>query len=132
MDGSIVVFDGICNLCNASVSFIIRRDPKALFRFSPLQSDFSQTYLSDRGLNLSGRDTLVLIEGEEVYTESTAALKIAGKLKGFWPAFYLLILVPRPIRDFFYRIIARNRYSWFGRRDHCMVPDPSISDRFIP
>ena len=128
---SIVLFDGVCNLCNASVRFIIKRDKKELFRFAALQSDISKALLEYSGQSVDIPDSIVLIQKGKVYTESTAALRIARNLDGPWPLIYVLIIIPRFLRDFFYRIIAKYRYKVFGRRDQCMVPDTKISDRFI-
>lgn len=128
---SLVFFDGICNLCNHSVQFIINRDPGAQFKFAPLQSDIAQqTLLKSNGAS-SSLDSIVLVEDGKMYTESTAALLIARKLTGLWPMFYVFILVPPFIRDVAYRWIARNRYRWFGKNDHCMVPRAELKERFI-
>lgn len=125
----IVLFDGVCNLCNASVNFIIDRDPKATFSFASIQSEFAQQTLAACGRPSSHFDSMVLIEGGRCYTKSTAALRIARELSG-WKLLYPLILVPRPIRDFVYDFVARNRYRWFGRAETCRIPTPDMRRRF--
>lgn len=127
----IILFDGVCNLCNSSVQFIIRNDPKGIFRFASLQSDFGQTFLKNQNRPLDSFDTLILIDGQIISFESTAALKIARKLKGLWPLFYGFMLIPKPIRDYFYKLISKNRYSLFGKREECMIPDGELLDLFV-
>ena len=130
MPKSIVLFDGVCNLCNNSVQFIIRHDPNARFQFASLQSPQAQKLLA--GHRLEGYlASIVLVEDLEIYTASTAALRIARRLSGLWSLFYVFIIIPRPIRDWAYSIVARNRYRWFGRRDECMVPTPNLRERFL-
>lgn len=128
---SIIVFDGVCNLCASAVAFIIRRDPKARFRFAALQSGAGRTLLEQNGLTADALDTLVLLENGMAFTRSTAALRIARKLRGPWPCLFLLLVIPRPIRDAIYSLIARNRHHWFGRRSVCLVPTPDIKKRFL-
>lgn len=127
----IILFDGVCNFCDASVQFIIKRDPAAHFLFTSLQSE--------KGLELTKKyaipenvDSLVLIENGKAFTKSSAALRIAKKLDGLWHLFFLLILVPRKIRDGVYDYVAKNRYKWFGKKeDACMLPSPEQRKRFI-
>jgi len=126
----IVLFDGVCNFCNSSVNFIIARDPGGKFKFSPMQSNFAKSLESELNMNIESSQTIILIVGNKVYTKSRAALEIARKLSGLWPAFYIFIIIPPFIRDFFYQLIARNRYKWFGKRDQCMVPSPEDMSRF--
>jgi predicted DCC family thiol-disulfide oxidoreductase YuxK len=127
----IVLFDGVCQLCNGSVLFIVKRDPSRQFRFAALQSTAGAALLRTFGLPTDVLDTLVLIEGDRVFTRSTASLRIARRLSGLWPLLYGLIVVPRPLRDLLYRVVARNRYRWFGRRDACMMPTPDLQERFL-
>jgi predicted DCC family thiol-disulfide oxidoreductase YuxK len=127
----IVLFDGVCNLCNGAVGFIIRNDPHRRFRFAALQSPVGQTLLQQRGLPAETLDSIVFIEGECAFTKSTAALRIARRLGSVWPAAFLFILVPRPLRDLCYTLIARNRYRIFGKRDACMMPTPELKTRFL-
>lgn len=128
---SVVLFDGLCNLCNASVQFIIRRDPAARFRFASLQSPVAAEVLRSASARGPLPDSIVLVEGGRVTTQSTAALRIARRLRFPWPLLYTLILVPRPIRDAAYAWIARNRYRWFGKRDQCLLPTPELRARFL-
>lgn len=126
---AVILFDGICNLCNGSVNFIIDRDKHNRFKFAALQSDAAVRHLNkEPGGEL---DSIVLIENGTVYKRSTAALRIARRLNGFWPILYIFILVPPFIRDAFYNWIALNRYSFFGTSETCRVPTPELRDRFI-
>lgn len=127
----IVLFDGHCSFCDASVRFIIQRDPTAIFRFASLQSEIGQQLVQRMHIPKQ-TDSLVLIEGTTAYTHSTAALRIAKQLHRLWPLLYICILIPRPIRDGLYRFIAKNRYRWFGRKEQaCELPSPAIQNRFL-
>lgn len=127
----IVLFDGVCNFCNASVNFILKRDPKGVFRFAPLQSEVAKQLLEKFHLPADDLDTMVLIEDGTASTRSTAGLRIARRLKGTWPLLYGFIVLPRFLRDAVYRLIAKNRYRWFGKKDVCMVPKPEWKERFL-
>ena len=127
---SIVLYDGVCHFCTASVQFIIKRDPTARFRFASQQSPTGRALLAKAGLPQS-MDTFVLIESDQAYTRSTAALKVASQLSGAWWLFGIFWLMPRSIRDAAYGVVARNRYRWFGKRETCWVPTPEIRARFI-
>lgn len=131
MTERIILFDGVCNLCNASVKFIIRNDPKALFSFAPLQSQFAKKTLKSKSISTEKIESLILVERDNVFFKSTAALKIARNLKSPWPVFYPLIYVPFPLRDFFYNLVAKYRYKLFGQKDRCMLPDEKIASRFF-
>ena len=128
---SIILFDGECNFCNHFVPFIIGRDPKSRFLLGSLQSPPGQRLLCDHGLDPANLSTMVLIEGSTVYTRSTAALRIARRLKFPWPVLSIFLLIPRLIRDRVYRFIARRRYRWFGRSDFCAIPTPQSAARFV-
>jgi predicted DCC family thiol-disulfide oxidoreductase YuxK len=128
---NIVLFDGVCNLCNGLVLFIIKRDPTQKFKFASLQSEIGQESLMHFGLAKNEFESFVLIRGEKYYMKSTAALKMFRELGGIWQALYAFILVPRPIRDFFYDLIAKARYRIFGKRDVCMMPTPELQTRFL-
>lgn len=128
---AIVLFDGVCNFCNGSVNFIIERDRAGYFKFAPLQSEIGEQYLEKFEIDRAVTDSVILIENERVFTHSTAALKIARKMDGFWSWFYALIVVPKPFRDFFYKLFAKYRYRLFGRQDACMMPTPDIRQRFL-
>lgn len=128
---SVILFDGVCNLCNGAVQFIIARDPAAHFHFAALQSEASARLIATTGAREPLPDSMVLVEDGRVWTRSAAALRIARRLKFPWPAAYAMIVVPRPLRDWVYNLVARNRYGWFGRRDACMVPTPGLRARFL-
>lgn len=127
----ILLFDGVCNLCNALVTFVIQRDKGATFKFASLQSEVGQTILKEHSLPLGQFDSFYFVEGNKLFTKSTAALKVAKKLDGPWKLFYPLILIPKPIRDMIYSFIAKNRYRWFGKKDQCMLPNPEMKKRFL-
>ncbi|XOV91405.1 MAG: thiol-disulfide oxidoreductase DCC family protein [Bacteroidota bacterium] len=124
----VILFDGVCNLCNASVNFIIKRDPGAKFRFASLQSELGARLTDSESSNL---DTLILVKDKHLYRESGAALRIARELKGGWKLLYLFMIIPAFIRDGVYRWVARNRYKWFGKRAQCMIPTPELKSRFL-
>jgi predicted DCC family thiol-disulfide oxidoreductase YuxK len=127
---SVILFDGVCNLCNAGVLFVIERDPSGRFAFAPLGSDAASELLRERGAQMRS-DSVLLVEQDGIYDESTAALRIARQLSGAWPLAAVFLVVPKVLRDAVYRLIARNRYRWFGRRDVCMVPTPELKARFL-
>lgn len=126
----IILFDGICNVCDRSVQFIIAHDPSHKFKFASLQGETGRFYIENCQLP-EGLDSIVLIEGKDVFFKSTAALKIAKQLSGLYPLLAIFLIIPKPIRDFFYDIVAKNRYRWFGKKDHCMVPGPKDKQRFL-
>lgn len=126
-----MLFDGVCNVCNGAVQFVIARDPRARFHFAALQSDVAEAQLRRFGDSGFVSETIALIEGGRLYTRSTAALRIARGLRFPWPLAYALIAVPRPVRDVAYDLVARNRYRWFGKRETCMIPTPDLRDRFL-
>ena len=130
MSGTIL-FDGVCNLCNGFVKFVIKRDPKARFRFGALSSETARELLKDAGVHGSIPDSIVLIQDGHVYFRSDAPLRIVRGLTFPWPLFAVFAVVPRVIRDRVYDFIAAHRYRWFGRRDVCMVPTPEVKDRFL-
>ena len=131
VDHPIILFDGVCNLCAWAVRFIIERDPRAVFRFASLQSDIGQQLLIDHQLDPTNMDSFILVEDAKAYEQSTAALQVSRHLSGAWPAFYVFIALPRLVRDPIYRLIARNRYRWFGKQETCMVPNPALRARFL-
>ncbi|MEK4230136.1 thiol-disulfide oxidoreductase DCC family protein [Solibacillus sp. FSL H8-0538] len=128
--GGIILFDGECNFCNASVQFIIKRDAPGYFRFASLQSDIGRQLVLQYGISPS-IDSLILIEQEHAYIRSTAALKIARRLQGVWRCCYVAIIIPLAIRDVTYNIFARNRYRWFGKKESCMIPSSEQRSRFL-
>jgi predicted DCC family thiol-disulfide oxidoreductase YuxK len=128
---AILLFDGVCNFCDGVVQFIIKRDPKGYFHFAPLQSDTAQRLLSEHRLP-NEVETMIVIENGKAYLRSSAALRVTRHLTGAWPLFfYLAYWVPAPIRDFFYKFIARNRYRLFGKKESCMIPTPEVRARFL-
>ena len=128
---SLVLFDGVCNLCNGFVQFVIARDPAGRFQFGALQSASARRVLDLHDAPDPLPDTIVLVDEGRVFTRSTAVLRIARRLTFPWPLAYAFLAVPRPLRDWMYTIVARYRYRWFGKRDHCMVPTPAVRARFI-
>ena len=128
-DAPIVLYDGVCRLCQASVRFIVRRDPAGRFRFAPLQGPGAAAWLDHQPDRPP--ESVVLVEGGTVYTRSTAALRIARRLRFPWPLLYGLVLVPRPLRDAIYDGIARRRYAWFGRDESCPVSSPEVRARHL-
>jgi predicted DCC family thiol-disulfide oxidoreductase YuxK len=126
---AVLLFDGVCTLCNGFVQFVIQRDPAGRFQFATLQSDAARRLLQAAPQPVP--DTLVLVENGRVFLRSTAALRVVRGLRFPWPLAFVLVVVPRPLRDWVYDIVARNRYRWFGRRDVCMVPTPELRARFL-
>ena len=131
MSHPIVLFDGVCNFCDASVNWIIARDRRGMFRFAALQSAAGERLQREHGLDPTALDTLVLVDGARVYRKSGAALRVLRRLRLPWPILFGMILVPPFIRDFVYDFLARRRYGWFGRKEECMVPAPEVRDRFL-
>lgn len=130
-DHAVILFDGVCNFCNSSVRFVIKRDPQKRFQFASLQSTYAQNLLREKIDHPEQVDSIVLVQNGEAHTKSTAALKIARQLGGLWPLFSSFLIIPRFIRDAVYDFIARNRYQWFGKKEACPMPPPGIQDRFI-
>lgn len=124
-----LLFDGVCTLCSGSVRFVIERDPAGRFQFAPLQSEAARRFLERAPQPLP--DSFVLVEDGRLFTRSTAVLRIARGLRFPWPLAYVFVAVPRPVRDWVYDAVARNRYRWFGRRDVCMMPTPELRARFL-
>jgi len=129
--GPVILFDGVCNLCNGFVQFVIARDPQAHFRFASLQSNAAAALLNGRIQNGPVPDSVLLVEGGRTYTQSTAALRVARGLGFPWNLSYGFIIVPKLLRDVVYDWVARNRYEWFGKRDVCTVPTPDLKARFL-
>lgn len=130
-DKPIVLFDGVCNLCNGFVQFLIRVDPSGKFRFASLQSEAGEVLLQEGRYTGGNLESVVLFDAGRIYTHSDAALEISRRLGGFWTVLYALKLIPWPLRDRLYNWIARNRYRWFGKKDQCMMPSPELKQRFI-
>lgn len=128
---AILLFDGVCNVCEWTVRFVAPRDPSGRFRFASLQSETAARLLERAGLAPDQFDTVVLVEGERVSVRSTAVLRVLRRLVFPWPLLYALILIPRPLRDCAYAAFAARRYRWFGKKDACLVPDPELATRFL-
>ena len=129
---NVVLFDGECGLCAASVRFIIRRDPRVIFRYASLQSETGRQLCQHHGLDPQRINTVVLLRRDGVRLRSDAALAIAGQLSGAWRWLAVLRLIPRPARDWFYGVIARNRHRWFGRNASCLAPSDDTRQLFLP
>jgi predicted DCC family thiol-disulfide oxidoreductase YuxK len=127
----VIVFDGVCNFCNAFVNFVMDRDSHDLFKFGTLQSQPAQHILTQLHLSTQNYETFLLLENGKVFTKSTAALKILRYLHGWWPWLYAFIIIPRPLRDLVYSFVARHRYQWMGRSETCRVPSPKERNKFI-
>jgi len=128
---SIILFDGICNLCNGAVNFVINRDPGNVFKFAPLQEKQGALLLKTHAIDIQKLDSIVLIENGNVYTKSSAALRIARKMSNLWPLFFVLLIIPSFIRDGVYDFIAKNRYKWFGKKEQCMIPTLGLKEKFL-
>ncbi|MDP2385891.1 MAG: thiol-disulfide oxidoreductase DCC family protein [Bacteroidota bacterium] len=127
----LVLFDGVCNFCDSSVQFVIRKERKPTLKFASLQSPTGQNLLKKFNLNPVEIDSVVFVSGEKVYIKSTAALHLVKRLKGLYPLLFGFIIVPPFIRNAVYDWIARNRYKWYGKKDSCMIPTPEIRARFV-
>jgi len=128
----IVLFDGVCNFCNDSVRFIMKRDKNDLYRFASLESELGRQLTSERGINPDVVDSIILIQpGEAYYIKSDAALEMAKNMSGLYPLLGIFLYLPRGFRNFFYDIIARNRYKWFGKKEACPMPSKAEQDKFL-
>jgi predicted DCC family thiol-disulfide oxidoreductase YuxK len=127
----ILLFDGVCNLCNSSVTYVIKRDKKDLFRFAALQETAGQQLIEKYQIDTLKTDSIILIENGKAYTKSTAALRVARHLGGAYPLLYGFMIVPNFIRNWVYDFVARNRYKWYGKKDSCMIPTPELKSKFL-
>lgn len=128
----IILFDGVCNLCNNAVQFVIARDTKDIYRFASLQSDVGKQLTEERGIDISVTDSIILIEpGVAYYTKSAAALKIAQSFGGVWKLIGILQWIPEKISNVVYDYVAKNRYGWYGKKDNCMIPSPDLQNKFL-
>lgn len=127
----VILFDGTCRWCIAWVQLVIRHDPSGRFTFSSLQSPPAQRLLATLGLPTQNFETFLLVDRNRIFAKSTAALRVARELSGFFPVLYPFILIPRPLRDALYDYVARHRYQWMGEADTCPVPTPPERDRFV-
>ncbi|MFB6179733.1 MAG: thiol-disulfide oxidoreductase DCC family protein [Halorientalis sp.] len=133
LDQPVLLFDGVCNLCNGFVRFVVRFDDDGRYRFAPLQSAVAEELLAHYGLDPDDDsfDTVVLVDDGAVYTKSTAALRVARHLDGPWPLAYPFVYLPESLRDGVYDLVARYRYRVFGRKDECPMPEPELRERFL-
>lgn len=127
----VILFDGVCNLCNTSVTFVIKRDKTDTFRFATLQEEPGKSLLEKHAIDPSETDSIILVDGEKAYTKSTAALKIARHLGGGYPLLYGFMIVPKFIRNWVYDYVAKNRYKWYGKKESCMIPTPALRSKFL-
>lgn len=127
----VVLFDGVCNLCNGAVQFIIKRDPSSKFLFASLQSEFGQAQLIKLGLDPTKLHSIIALEDGKFYERSDAALKIASRLTQPWPLMGVFNVLPRVFRNWVYDLISKNRYRVFGKRESCMIPTPEMKSRFV-
>lgn len=125
-----LLFDGVCNLCNASVQWVLIHDSKGVFHFSALQSDHGQALLKQHGLETQHFDTVVLVDSNKILFRSDVPLEIVRRLGGFWQLLYVFKIVPKALRDLIYNWVAKNRYRWWGHREECMLPRPEWKGRF--
>jgi predicted DCC family thiol-disulfide oxidoreductase YuxK len=127
----IILFDGICNLCDGAVQFVIKHDPEKKFLFASLQSEAGLQLLKQYKLPVETFSSFILIKDEKVYSKSTGALKVARQIEGVWSWLYIFIIIPAFIRDTVYTWIAKNRYKWFGKKETCLTPTPELKSRFL-
>ncbi len=127
----IVLFDGVCNLCNGFVNFIIKQDKKARIKFVTLQSDIAKDILKVHQINHFELNSVIVLIDDKIYTKSSAALMILNELGGVWKIFFAFYIIPKFIRDFFYNIVAKYRYILFGKKEICIIPSQELVDRFI-
>lgn len=131
-DKKIVLFDGVCNLCNNAVIFIIEHDKKDVFRFASLQSEIGEKLVEDRGMDPEELHSIVLIDpGVAYYRKSTAALEISRELSGGYSLLKNFLFLPESLRDGIYNFVANNRYKWYGKKENCMIPTPELKSKFL-
>jgi predicted DCC family thiol-disulfide oxidoreductase YuxK len=130
-DGPVILYDGVCNLCNRSVQWVVRRDRRGVFRFAAVQSKVARELLAGAGYDGQLPDSVVLIDGGRVMTESAAAIGVARRLGWPWRAAVVFWVVPAGVRNWLYRAVAKRRYAWFGKADACMMPRPELRERFL-
>jgi predicted DCC family thiol-disulfide oxidoreductase YuxK len=131
IEKKIILFDGVCNLCNSAVLFVIKRDTKDQFRFAALQSEIGQSLAKKHQLDTTQVDSIVLIMKDRVFIKSSAALHISRYLSGAYPLLFLFIIIPSFIRNWVYDYVAKNRYRWYGKKDQCMIPTKELKSKFL-
>lgn len=127
----IVLFDGVCNLCNGAINYVIKRDKKNVFKFAALQSEIGKELTSKFNIDTSKVDSIILIDGDKHYDKSSAALYISKNISGAHPLLFGFMIIPKFIRDAAYDYVARNRYKWFGKKDNCMIPTKELKSKFL-
>lgn len=130
-DKKIILFDGVCNLCNTSIVFVIKHDPKDLFRYAPLQSDIGKALITKHHIDTTQVDSIMLVDQEKAYTKSSAALRIARHLSGGYSFLAIFLIIPAFLRNVVYDYIAHNRYKWYGKKESCMIPTPELKAKFL-
>ena len=130
-NSKVILFDGVCNLCNDSVKFIIKNDKRNIFKFAPLQGKYGIKIQNSYNINTTKISSIILVDGENTFTKSSAALRIAKDLRAPFFMFYVFIIIPVFIRNFIYDIIAKNRYKWFGKMESCMIPSNELKNKFF-
>lgn len=132
LDKKIILFDGVCNLCNSSIQLVIKHDKKDLYRFAALQSETGKKMTAERNIDTSEIDSIILIEpGVAYYTKSAAALKVGKTFGGLWSLLAVFEWIPEGISNVVYDYIAKNRYRWYGKTDACMIPTPELKSKFL-
>ena len=128
----IILFDGVCNLCNSSINYVIDHDKQDVFRFVSLQSDLGKTIQEYLGIENNSLDTIILyVPDEAYYIKSTAAIKVMSEFLGVWKLTKLFLILPSPIRDLVYNYVAKNRYKWYGKQESCRIPTPELKTKFL-
>ncbi|MDZ7898733.1 MAG: thiol-disulfide oxidoreductase DCC family protein [Arcicella sp.] len=127
----IILFDGVCNFCNSSINFIIDHDPEKNFKFAPLQSEFGQAILKQFNKNTEDFDSVILLKNSQLYQKAEAAVEVTKHLSGAWKYLAVFGILPTFFLNFFYDIIAKNRYKIFGKSEICRIPTPELRERFI-
>ena len=130
-NSKVILFDGVCNLCNNSVKFIIKNDKRNIFKFAPLQGKYGIKIQNNYNINTTQINSSILVDGEKTFTKSSAVLRIAKDLKAPFFMFYVFIIIPVFIRNFIYDLIAKNRYKWFGKMESCMIPSNELKSKFF-
>ena len=131
LNNHIIIFDGVCNFCNAVVNFVLKRDIDKRYMFTPMHGPFAKSIIEKYNENLANVDTIILIKNNNVYTHSEAALEIAKDIKGFRFLAKALKIIPISFRDYLYKVFAKNRYKIFGKRETCIIPNDEVKDRFL-
>lgn len=131
MNKAVILYDGICNLCNGTVRFLIKHDKREKLLFASLQSKTGQKLLRQKQFPTENNDSFIIIVNGQALMKSDAALAVSKELGGCFTLFLVLRVIPKFIRDYMYSIVAKNRYKWFGKKNHCMVPTPELKERFL-